>query len=93
MPQGPAVSSGNRTFDLNYFTGKVVDNQSRVESVVSGSGGGATLDGTGGSAVRISTTNTLKQTLFLQADDGEEMRFSLDDFEVHCRTGHKMTVV
>lgn len=90
---GELVSSGNRQFEVNYVTGVVQDLQTRVETKVTGSGGGSSYQGSGSHNVSISSTNTVKQSLFLMLDDGTEKNIKNEDFEVDCRPGQKLTVV
>lgn len=83
------------TFTTSFFTGTVAQSSKNMETKVHGSGGGGfTYKGTGGNSnVRITSTTVVHDELFLIADDGSERAFQLQDINIACREGNRVTVV
>ncbi len=86
--------SSSSPFDLHYFAGIVEESGKNLETRVSGGGGGgATYQGTGGSApISISSTTIIHDQLFLTSKEGKERSFQLQDFNLACRRGNEVTV-
>ncbi len=80
-----------KEYTLYSFTGQVVGTSKNLETTVSGGGGG----GSGGSSapVSISSITTVHDQFFLTDNSGKERAFQLNDFDLACREGHKLTVV
>lgn len=86
--------SGASPFDLYSFCGIVEESGKNMETRVhGGGGGGATYQGTGGTApVSISSTTVIHDQIFLTRKDGKERSFQLQDFDLACRKGNEVTV-
>lgn len=81
-------------FELYHFTGIVEDTAKNMETKVSGGGGGgATYQGTGGTApVTITSRTVIHDQLFLVNSDRKERAFQLQDFNLAARKGNLITV-
>lgn len=81
-------------FELFSFSGVVEESGKNMETQVSGGGGGgATYQGTGGSApVTISSRTIIHDQLFLINSEGKEKSFQLQDFHLAARKGNQLTV-
>ena len=81
-------------FELHAFTGVVEDSGKNMETKVSGGGGGgATYQGTGGTApVTITSRTVIHDQLFLVNSEGKERAFQLQDFHLAARKGNLLTV-
>lgn len=86
--------SGSSSFELYSFCGIVEESGKNMETRVhGGGGGGATYQGTGGTApVSISSTTVVHDQIFLTRKDGKERAFQLQDFDLACRKGNEVTV-
>ena len=86
--------SHQTSFDLHSFTGVVEDSGKNMETkVYGGGGGGATYQGTGGTApVTISSKTIIHDQLFLVNTDGKERSFQLQDFHLAARKGNQLTI-
>lgn len=86
--------SGAPSFELYSFSGTVEESGKNMETKVhGGGGGGATYQGTGGTApVSISSTTVVHDQIFLTRKDGKERSFQLQDFNLACRKGNEVTV-
>lgn len=86
--------SSTSAFDLHHFTGIVEESGKNMETRVSGGGGGgATYQGTGGTApISISSTTVIHDQLFLTSLEGKERSFQLQDFNLACRKGNVASV-
>ncbi|MFN3997762.1 hypothetical protein [Algoriphagus sp.] len=86
--------SGATAFDLQSFSGKVEESGKNMETRVSGGGGGgATYQGTGGTApISITSKTVIHDQLFLTNKEGKERSFQLQDFNLACRKGNEVTV-
>jgi hypothetical protein len=87
--------SSTSAFDLHHFSGIVEESGKNMETRVSGGGGGgATYQGTGGSApISITSTTVIHDQLFLTNSEGKERSFQLQDFNLACRKGNKVSVL
>lgn len=86
--------SHQRPFELYHFTGVTEESGKNMETKVSGGGGGgATYQGTGGTApVTITSRTIVHDQLFLINKDGKERAFQLQDFNLAARKGNQLTV-
>ena len=86
--------SHQRSFDLYHFTGITEESGKNLETKVSGGGGGgATYQGTGGTApVTITSRTVVHDQLFLINKEGKEKSFQLQDFNLAARKGNQLTV-
>lgn len=86
--------SSASAFDLHNFSGIVEESGKNLETRVSGGGGGgATYQGTGGTApVTITSKTVIHDQLFLTGKEGKERSFQLQDFNLACRRGNEVTV-
>ncbi len=82
-------------FTTSFFTGTVAQASKNMETKVHGGGGGGfTYKGTGASSnVKITSTTVVHDELFLIAEDGSERAFQLQDINIACREGNRVTVV
>ena len=85
------VSIQGKTYGIYQFTGEVVDNNKQRETRVHG-GGGATYNGTGGTAPVTSST-TIHDQFFLMDDNGQEHDVTLSNWNVTLRTGHRIQII
>ena len=85
------VSIQGKNYGIYQFTGEVVDNNKQRETRVYG-GGGATYQGTGGTAPVTSST-TIHDQFFLIDDHGQEKDITLSNWDVTLRTGHHIQMV
>lgn len=81
-------------FNLHSFSGVVEESGKNMETKVSGGGGGgATYQGTGGTApVTITSRTIIHDQLFLINKEGKEKSFQLQDFHLAARKGNQLTV-
>ncbi|MFL0683619.1 MAG: hypothetical protein ACK4SF_05235 [Algoriphagus aquaeductus] len=81
-------------FDLYHFSGMVEDSGKNMETKVSGGGGGgATYQGTGGTApVTITSRTIVHDQIFLVNPEGKERAFQLQDFNLAARKGNHLSV-
>lgn len=86
--------SGASAFELYSFSGIVEESGKNLETRVSGGGGGgATYQGTGGTApISITSKTVIHDQLFLTSKEGKEKSFQLQDFNLACRRGNEVTV-
>ncbi len=86
---------GGRIYALHYTTGVVQETGKNMETRVTGSGGGgATFGGYGGTApVSIRSQTIVHDQLFVIDKDNGEHAFQLQDFNLACRTGQKVSVI
>lgn len=86
--------SSTAAFDLHHFSGIVEESGKNMETRVSGGGGGgATYQGTGGTApVSITSRTVVHDQLFLTNKEGKERSFQLQDFNLACRRGNEVSV-
>lgn len=86
--------SSASAFELHSFSGVVEESGKNLETRVSGGGGGgATYQGTGGTApVTITSKTVIHDQLFLTNKEGKERSFQLQDFNLACRRGNEVTV-
>lgn len=86
--------SGATAFDLHLFSGIIEESGKNLETRVSGGGGGgATYQGTGGTApISITSKTVIHDQLFLTSKEGKERSFQLQDFNLACRRGNEVTV-
>lgn len=89
------ITVGGREYILHYVTGTVEETGKNMETRVSGGGGGgATYGGYGGTApVTIRSQTVVHDQLFVTDASGAEHSFQLQDFNLACRTGHKVSVI
>lgn len=89
------IHAGGGEYALHYTTGTVEETGKNMETRVSGGGGGgATYGGYGGTApVTIRSQTIVHDQLFVTDANGEEHSFQLQDFNVACRAGHKISVI
>ncbi|WP_051286961.1 hypothetical protein [Algoriphagus mannitolivorans] len=83
-----------RAFTLYHFTGTTEESGKNMETKVSGGGGGgATYQGTGGTApVTITSRTVVHDQVFLINKEGKEKSFQLQDFNLAARKGNQLTV-
>jgi len=88
------VNIGPKTVHLYSTTGVVQEAGKRSETHVHGSGGGSALPMSGSHTtnVRITSTTTVHDDLFIVDDDGKEHAFQLQDFDVAVRKGNRITI-
>ncbi|GAB2488662.1 hypothetical protein [Algoriphagus taiwanensis] len=81
-------------FELYSFSGMVEESGKNMETKVSGGGGGgATYQGTGGTApVTITSRTIVHDQVFLVNKEGKEKSFQLQDFHLAARKGNQLTV-
>lgn len=86
---------GGRTYNLHYVTGTVQETGKNMETRVSGGGGGgATFGGYGGTApVNIRSQTVVHDQLFVTDAENGEHAFQLQDFDLACRTGQRVSVI
>jgi hypothetical protein len=86
---------GKATYNLNYFTGKVLESKTRdVLSVSGGGGGGQIYQGSGNiSGSSISSHSTRYDTLFLRDSSGKEDTFEFRNSGINVRNGQIVTVI
>ncbi len=86
--------SSATAFSLHSFAGIVEESGKNMETRVSGGGGGgATYQGTGGTApITITSKTVVHDQLFLTSKEGKERSFQLQDFNLACRRGNEVTV-
>lgn len=84
-----------KKYNLNYIKGTVLETDKKIETIVSGSGGGGyNYQGTGHQArVNISSRSVVHDQLFLKDENNQEHVFQLADFNVACRKDNILTVV
>ncbi|WP_180183915.1 hypothetical protein [Acinetobacter sp. YH01020] len=89
------VSYLGKTFNVNSFTGTVIDTNKQLETKVSGSGGGgAVYQGSGAIApVSISSSTTVHDNFFLIDPNGKEISVKLSNWDLSLRTGHTVQVI
>jgi hypothetical protein len=82
------------SFEVYSFTGMVEESGKNMETkVYGGGGGGATYQGTGGSApVTISSRTVVHDQFFLVNAEGREQAFQLQDFNLAARKSNILTV-
>ena len=88
------VANGQK-FDLFHTTGKVEEAGKNMETKITGSGGGGFIyRGTGGNApISIKSKTVVHDQFFITDDTGNEHSFQLQNFNVACRTGNRLSVV
>jgi len=92
--QAQTFTAGGSKFTIYYSRGKVVGKDKNFETRVSGGGGGASYQGTGGSApISISSTTYIHDKIYLDIGNGKETAIELTDWDIACREGHDMMVV
>jgi len=86
---------GGKLYAIYYVQGGVVGKDKQMETRVhGGGGGGATYQGTGGTApISISSTSTIHDKVYLDTGNGKEAVIEVQDWDIACREGHRMTVV
>lgn len=84
-----------KDYELYATTGTVTRSEKSRETNVHGSGGGGyTNNGYGQTSnVRIYSTTTEHDLLFMQDGNGNEHSYQLQDFGLACNTGHEITVL
>jgi len=89
------LKAGGRTYALHYTTGTVQETGKNMETRVSGGGGGGTTFGGYGATapVNIRSQTIVHDQLFITDAANKEHAFQLQDFNLACRTGHKVSVV
>lgn len=89
------ISSNGGTLELNWTTGIVDESGKNMETKVSGGGGGGfSYRGTGTTApVSIRSKTTVHDQIFLTDTTGREHSFQLQNFNLACRAGNKLTVL
>lgn len=89
------IQVGGREYTLHYTTGTVEETGKNMETRVSGGGGGGiTYGGYGGTApVSIYSQTVVHDQLFVTDANGKEHSFQLQDFNLACRAGHKISVI
>ena len=88
------IQTCNKEYELYWVTGAVAETGKNMETKVHGSGGGSYGGAYGGTApVRISSTTTVHDQIFVVDREGKEHSFQLQDFNVACRTGNEVTVL
>lgn len=82
------------SFEVYSFTGMVEESGKNMETkVYGGGGGGATYQGTGGTApVSISSRTVVHDQFFLVNAEGREKAFQLQDFNLAARKSNMLTV-
>ena len=86
--------NGNE-FTFQSTTGKVLSTNKNLETKVSGhGGGGGSFRGTGfTNSVKIKSTTTIHDQLFIEDADGSEHSYQLQDFDISCREGNQITIL
>jgi len=90
------IQTCNKEYELYWVTGEVVDTGKNMETKVHGSGGGSyggAYGNTHTAPVRISSTTTIHDQIFLVDREGKEHAYQLQDFNVACRTGNQLMVL
>lgn len=88
------ITAAGKTYNLHWTYGTVEESGKNMETQVSGGGGGgATYGGYGGNTpVHISSRTVIHDQIFL-VDEGGEYSFQLQDMNVACRKGNKLSVI
>lgn len=85
------INTSNKEYLLYWVAGKVMSTGKNMETKVQGGGGSY---GNGYTApVRITSTTTVHDQIFLMDREGKEHAFQLQDFNVACRDGNELSVV
>ena len=89
------ITIHNKEYRIYEVTGKILESNKQRELHVYGSGGGgATYNGTGGTApVNIQSSTTIHDEFFLIDQYGQEHSIKLTNWDVSLREGHKIQVI
>ena len=89
------ITIHNKEYRIYEVTGKILESNKQRELHVYGSGGGgATYNGTGGTApVNIQSSTTIHDEFFLIDQDGQEHSIKLKNWDVSLREGHEIQVI
>ncbi len=86
------IHTSNKEYELYWVAGQVMSAGKNMETKVQGSGGGGY--GNGYTApVRITSSTTVHDQIFLLDREGKEHAFQLQDFNVACRDGNELSVI
>lgn len=90
-----SISIFNKIYEIDSFTGEVMDSSRQREVRVTGSGGGgATWDGYGGTApINITSETIVHDEFFLLNEQGKEKDFHLTNWKMPLRVGHKVQII
>jgi len=86
------INTSNKVYELYWVAGQVVSAGKNMETRVQGGGGGSYGNGYT-AAVRITSTTTVHDQIFLVDREGKEHAFQLQDFNVACRDGNDLSVI
>lgn len=85
--------SSASAFELHSLSGIEEESGKKLETHVSGGAGGATYQGTSGTApVTITSKTVIHEQLFLTIKEGKEQSLQLQDFDLACRKENEVTV-
>lgn len=89
------ITTAGKTYNLYWTYGTVEESGKNMETQVSGGGGGgATYGGYGGNTpVHISSKTVIHDQIFLVDEEGFEHSFQLQDMNIACRKGNKLSVI
>ena len=82
-------------YDFYYLKGTIVGKEKTSKTELSsGGGGGYNFQGTGySSTAPIISVTTVKDSIFIREDNGQEHQVSLINWDIACREGHQMVFV
>lgn len=85
----------NKSYEICQFYGEVVDTSKQRETQIHGAGGGgASYQGTGGTApINISSTTVVHDQFFIVNEEGKELDVNLSNWNVSLRAGHKVQML
>jgi len=93
------IRISGKDYQLNWVTGDVLESSKNMETKVSGGGGSfssSSYRGTGGGHGHIApivSTTTVHDQIFIKDDGGKEYSFQLQNIDVACRCGNKLSVI
>lgn len=93
--QAQSFTAGKFNYTIHYAKGKVVGKDKNIETKISGSGGGGTVNkGTGDiDDISITSTTLIHDKIYLQQENGKEVAIELTNWDLACREGHEMLVI
>lgn len=86
-------SIGDYSFEYGIQKGKVLHVDEKLETVVSGGGGGYVANGQGKSSISISSSTITHTNIFLEGVDGKQFSVKLKNWDISCMSSHEMVFI